>query len=82
MTMEYFEKGVSLVKDLPYDLLSYPRVMPLTADINNMANLCQIILWQTSSSELFLYASQQLIEMGSVDSPISQTGNLKFKDIK
>lgn len=56
--------------------------MPLTADINNMANLCQIILWQTSSSELFLYASQQLIEMGSVDSPISQTGKLKFKDIK
>lgn len=80
--MEYFEKGVSLVKDLPYDLLSYPRVMPLTTDINNMANLCQIILWQTSSSELFLYASQQLIEMSSVDSPISQTGKLKFKDIK
>lgn len=53
MTMEYFEEGVSLDKDVPCDLVSYPRGMPLTTGINNIANLCQIILWQTSSSEFF-----------------------------
>lgn len=49
MMLEYFEKRVSLDKDVPYNLLSSPGGILPTIGMKAMANLCQIIPWQTSS---------------------------------